>query len=69
MRPSSAATTAPATPAPNAFNFVPVPRQKDVAEKDLKPEPGEVVAKYDYELSQAINFLKGRAPGARASAN
>jgi carboxyl-terminal processing protease len=61
-----------ATPAANAFNFVPAPRQKDVPEKDLKPEAGEVVAKYDYELSQAINFLKSRAPGApstRASAN
>jgi carboxyl-terminal processing protease len=59
----------PSAPAANTYNFVPVPRQKDVAELDLKPEPGEVVAKYDYELSQAITFLKSRAPNTRASAN
>ena len=52
----------------NSFNFTPLPRPKDVEEKDLKPEPGEVVAKSDYELSQAIVFLKGRGT-ARASAN
>jgi carboxyl-terminal processing protease len=63
-------TTKPdAAPAANSFNFVPAPRQKDVPEKDLKPDAGEVVAKYDYELSQAINFLKSRAPSTRASAN
>ena len=50
----------PATPAPNSYNFVAAPRQKDVPEKDLKVEPGEVVAKYDYELSQAVAFLKSR---------
>jgi carboxyl-terminal processing protease len=59
---------APATPAPNSYNFVAAPRQKDVPEKDLKVEPGEVVAKYDYELSQAIAFLKSRLPTTRASA-
>ena len=67
-----AAQDKPAGPAPNAFNFVPVPRQKDVPEKDLKPEPGEVVSKYDYELSQALGFLKSRpaaGPAVRASAN
>ena len=58
----------PATPAPNSYNFVAAPRQKDVPEKDLKVEPGEVVAKYDYELSQAIAFLKSRLPTTRASA-
>jgi carboxyl-terminal processing protease len=56
--------------APNAFNFVPTARPKDVDEKDLKPEPGEVVAKSDYELAQAIAFLKTRGgTTARASAN
>ncbi len=44
----------------NAFDFIPTARPKDVAEKDLRPEPGEVVARSDYELSQAIAFLKGR---------
>lgn len=45
----------------NAFNFTPAPRPKDVDEKTTKPEPGEVVAKNDYELSQAITFLKSRS--------
>ncbi|MDB5807992.1 MAG: carboxyl-terminal protease [Betaproteobacteria bacterium] len=52
----------PGAPVPNAFNFTPTPRPKDVDEKDLKPEPGEVVAKSDYELAQAISFLKSRGP-------
>jgi hypothetical protein len=39
-----------------------------VDEKDLKPEPGGVVAKRDYELGQAIAFLKSRN-SARASAD
>jgi carboxyl-terminal processing protease len=56
-------------PAANTYNFVPAARLKDVPEKDLKPEPGEVVAKYDYELAQAIMFLKSRLPTTRASAN
>jgi carboxyl-terminal processing protease len=55
-------------PVPNAFNFTPTPRPKDVDEKDTKPEPGEVVAKSDYELSQAISFLKSRGTTTRASA-
>ncbi len=55
-------------PGVNVFNFTPAPRPKDVDEKDLKPEPGEVVAKGDYELSQAISFLKSRG-ATRTSAN
>ncbi|MBI4190054.1 MAG: S41 family peptidase [Betaproteobacteria bacterium] len=55
-------------PTANEFNFTPAPRPKDVDEKDLKPEPGEVVAKSDYELSQAISFLKSRG-ATRTSAN
>ena len=49
-----------AIPAGNAFGFVPAPRPQDVAEKDLRPAPGEVIAKSDYELAQAIAFLKSR---------
>jgi carboxyl-terminal processing protease len=55
-------------PAANEFSFTPAPRPKDVDEKDLKPEPGEIVAKNDYELSQAIAFLKSRI-ATRTSAN
>ena len=58
----------PATPIANAFNFTPTARPKDVDEKDTKPEPGEVVAKSDYELAQAIAFLKSRGTTTRASA-
>ena len=58
---------APSAPVANAFNFTPSPRPKDVDEKDTKGEPGEVVAKSDYELSQAIAFLKSRGVATRAS--
>ncbi len=47
--------------AANQFNFTPSPRPKDVDEKLLKPEPGEIVSKHDYELNQAIAFLKSRS--------
>jgi carboxyl-terminal processing protease len=42
------------------YNFTPATRPKDVDEKLLKLEPGEVVSKHDYELNQAIAFLKSR---------
>jgi carboxyl-terminal processing protease len=42
------------------FNFTPAPRPKDLDEKLLRPEPGEIVSKHDYELNQAIAFLKSR---------
>ncbi|MNC91881.1 hypothetical protein D3C83_82130 [compost metagenome] len=42
------------------FNFTPAPRPKDIDEKLMRPEPGEVVSKHDYELNQAIAFLKSR---------
>jgi len=42
------------------YNFTPEPRPKDVDEKLLRPEPGEIVSKHDYELNQAIAFLKSR---------
>ena len=56
------------TPTRNAFNFTPAARPQDVDEKDLRPEPGAVVAKSDYELSQAVAFLKSRSL-TRTSAN
>ena len=51
---------AKASAAARQYNFTPAPRPKDVDEKQLKPEPGEVVSKNDYELNQAIAFLKSR---------
>jgi carboxyl-terminal processing protease len=51
----------------NLFRFTPAPRPQGVDEKDLRPEPGEIIAKSDYELSQAIAFLKSRGD-ARTSA-
>jgi carboxyl-terminal processing protease len=47
-------------PLTNTFGFTPAPRPQDVDEKTLRPEPGEVVSKNDYELNQAIDFLKTR---------
>jgi len=49
-----------ALPTANEFNFIPEPRPKDVDEKTTRPQPGEIVAKNDYELAQAISFLKSR---------
>jgi len=57
---------AKATVAAKQYNFTPAARPKDVDEKLLKLEPGEVVSKNDYELNQAIAFLKSRG-GARAA--
>ena len=59
--------SAATAPAANPFNFIPTPRPKDVDEKDTKPEPGEIVAKSDYELAQAITFLKSGGATTRAS--
>ena len=42
------------------YNFKPAPRPTDVDEKSMRPEPGEIVSKNDYELNQAIAFLKSR---------
>jgi carboxyl-terminal processing protease len=58
-----------AAAAANAFNFKPAMRPKDVDEKDLRPEPGAVIAKSDYELSQAVAFLKTRSVTRTTSAN
>jgi len=66
----AAAAAAGAPPATrNAFNFKPAERPKDIDEKDLRPEPGAVVAKSDYELSQAVAFLKSRGVTHTTSAN
>jgi carboxyl-terminal processing protease len=51
---------AKATAAAKQYNFTPAPRPKDVDEKMLKVDPGEVVSKNDYELNQAVAFLKSR---------
>jgi carboxyl-terminal processing protease len=51
------------------FNFKPAARPADVDEKLLKPEPGEVVSKHDYELNQAVAFLKTRNGRVAANAN
>jgi carboxyl-terminal processing protease len=50
-----------AVAASKQYNFTPAARPKDVDEKLLKLEPGEVVSKHDYELNQAIAFLKSRS--------
>ena len=42
------------------YDFKPTPRPKDLDEKAMRPEPGEIVSKNDYELNQAVAFLKSR---------
>jgi carboxyl-terminal processing protease len=42
------------------YNFTPEARV-EVDPKELRPEPGQVVSKKDYELNQAVAFLKSRA--------
>jgi carboxyl-terminal processing protease len=44
------------------FNFTPATRPVEPDEKVTRPEPGEVVSKNDYELNQAVAFLKTRGP-------
>ena len=43
------------------YGFTPEPRPKVVDEKTLRPEPGQVVSPNDYELNQAVAFLKSRS--------
>ncbi|MDP2239613.1 MAG: S41 family peptidase [Burkholderiales bacterium] len=52
--------TKPEAVAAKEYGFTPAPRPKDIDEKLMRPEPGEVVSKNDYELNQAIEFLKSR---------
>ncbi len=42
------------------YKFTPAPRPKITDEKLLRPAPGEIVSPNDYELNQAVAFLKGR---------
>jgi carboxyl-terminal processing protease len=49
------------------YNFTPAPRPKEIDEKLLRPAPGEIVSANDYELNQAIAFLKSRGSTARAA--
>src|SRR5688572_26523740 len=51
---------ATAEAAAKQYNFTPEPRPKDVDEKLLKPQPGEIISPHDYELNQAMAFLKSR---------
>ncbi|HZM45750.1 MAG TPA: S41 family peptidase [Burkholderiales bacterium] len=57
----------PGAPA-EKYTFIPAPRPKDVDEKLLKPEPGEIVSVHDYELNQAVAFLKTRGTAPRTAA-
>jgi len=59
----------PMAPPAEKYNFTPLPRPKDVDEKLLKPEPGEIVSPHDYELNQAVAFLKTRGTSRTATAN
>ncbi|MBS1217190.1 MAG: carboxyl-terminal protease [Proteobacteria bacterium] len=48
------------------YGFVPGARPQDVDPKTLRPEPGEIVSPNDYELNQAVAFLKSR-PGTKTN--
>jgi carboxyl-terminal processing protease len=50
-----------AAQAAKKYGFAPAARPKDVDEKTLRPQPGEIVSPNDYELNQAIAFLKNRS--------
>lgn len=43
------------------YQFTPAPRPIVVDEKTLRPAPGEIVSPNDYELNQAVAFLKTRS--------
>jgi carboxyl-terminal processing protease len=51
------------------YNFTPTTRPPEPDEKLTRPEPGEVVSKNDYELNQAVTFLKTRGTTSTAKAN
>ena len=42
------------------YKVTPAPRPKVEDEKTLRPAPGEIVSPNDYELNQAVAFLKSR---------
>jgi carboxyl-terminal processing protease len=59
-------------PTGNVFNFKPAVRPKLTEEQEraaMKIEPGQVVSKNDYELSQAVAFLKSGKISALAEKN
>ena len=47
------------------YNFAPESRH-EIDPKELRPVPGEVVSKKDYELNQAMAYLKSRGKGTGA---
>jgi carboxyl-terminal processing protease len=65
---ASAPQQQPPAPPTEKYAFIPAPRPKDVDEKLLKVEPGEVVSPHDYELNQAVAFLKTRSAPPRTAA-
>ena len=54
---------------PEKYDFTPTPRPKETDEKLLKPVPGEIVSPNDYELNQAVAFLKTRGTARTAKVN
>jgi carboxyl-terminal processing protease len=58
-----------AAAAEKQYNFTPAPRPKDLDEKQVRPQPGEIVSANDYELNQAIEFLKSRNNSTARAAN
>ena len=42
------------------YQFTPAPRPKEVDEKLLRPETGYIVSPNDYELNQALAYLKSK---------
>ena len=56
----------PAQPGASVINFTPALRPKTVDATLTRPAPGEILARSDYELEQAIAFLKSRAPAQTA---
>ena len=42
------------------YQFTPAPRPKEVDEKLLRPETGDIVSPNDYELNQALAYLKSK---------
>jgi len=56
-----------AAAAAQQYKFTPAPRPKDIDEKLMRPQPGEIVSEHDYELNQAVAFLKSRSGETRVA--
>jgi carboxyl-terminal processing protease len=54
------------TGAGNNYGFVPDPAPANPEDNDVRPDPGHVVSQKDYELRQAVAFLKSRSSPVRA---